>query len=48
MEKGKIEAKQDDICQFLLKRFDLNPIGIKEKVRQLTNLEILNVTLKYF
>jgi predicted transposase/invertase (TIGR01784 family) len=43
--KGKIEAKQDAICQFLFKRFGLDPAGIQEKVRQLTNLEILDGVL---
>jgi len=43
--KGKIEAKQEAICQFLFKRFGLDPAGIREKVRQLTSLEILDDVL---
>ncbi len=45
MEKGRTEAKQDAICQFLFKRFGLDPAGIQEKVRRLTNLEILDDVL---
>ncbi|HCJ78711.1 MAG TPA: transposase, partial [Desulfotomaculum sp.] len=45
MEKGKIKAKQDAIGKFLAGRFGVDPAGIQEKVRQLTNLEILDHVL---
>jgi len=43
--KGEIKAKQDAIGKFLAGRFGVDPAGIREKVRQLTDLETLDRVL---
>ena len=40
--KGRLEAKQDDICKFMTRRFGIAPGEIMPKVKQMTNLEILD------
>jgi len=40
--KGRAEAKQDDICKFMSKRFGIAPGEKMPKIKQMTNLEILD------
>ena len=40
--EGRVEAKQDDICKYLVKRFGAKPDELISKVREMTSLEILD------
>ncbi|HCJ78819.1 MAG TPA: hypothetical protein DHV84_02200, partial [Desulfotomaculum sp.] len=40
--EGRAEAKQEAICKFMTKRFGIAPGEIMPKVKQMTNLEILD------
>jgi len=46
-EKGMEKGEAKDICRFLFKRFGITPVGLQEKVRQLTDLEILDDVLTH-
>jgi hypothetical protein len=41
-QEGRVEAKQDDICKYLVKRFGAKPDELISKVREMTSLEILD------
>ncbi|MCL6447532.1 MAG: hypothetical protein K6U04_05165 [Armatimonadetes bacterium] len=45
LAKGKIEGKQEVICKFLARRFGLDSAEIQEKVRRLTDLQVLDDAL---
>ena len=40
--EGRIEAKQDAICKFLSRRFGASQNEMMQKVKQMTDLEILD------
>ena len=40
--EGRAEAKQDDICKFMTRRFGIAPGEIMPKIKQMTNLAILD------
>jgi len=40
--RGEAKAKQDDICKFMARRFGIALSEILPKVKQMTNLEILD------
>ncbi|HBQ29439.1 MAG TPA: transposase, partial [Desulfotomaculum sp.] len=40
--KGRVEKTQEAICKFMSKRFGIAPGEIMPKVKQMTNLEILD------